>query len=451
MSRGPPIFVSCIALLIIGCGQKSQVDAFTDSNQAKYADFPDGFDYPAAEEIEKALHDQNRERLESHARQLWNGINTQREGQPWWRAWETAGTLYKPTCSSLKEKRGQLGGDRIPGPKYNVIAVIAEKYPDFDFGKVCDGPTHQNNGDILIVDVSYNPAAADWVRENSLNDSHVLDELRANDVKAINPFPAESIVTKHMYWPVKYGPVPTAVPVWVPPDKPDDPITYRGYETWDEVVAVSRSPKEDFATVAYLFGVTEIPNRTDKLTRGPIKKIAPTMPLEAFVHHQVSKEEYDALDARDKMLLDLSASWAYGGTFGPGDYLVSVAMHINTREIPGWTFQSIWWEPPTKQDGEAYQLVQSDGLREADGKVRDAFNPFIELAARHPILTDCRNCHIRAGWQIKKRTEDPQPSYKYPHNYGRLDWIPPDSEEFSNITMLDFQWSTKDRASIDPP
>lgn len=445
-------FVCCIGLLIMGCETESLVEVSdaSSSNQLSYdADFPDGYDYPATREIEEALDGRNRRRLEYHARQLWNGINTQRDGQPWWRAWDTAGTLYKPKCGSLKEKRGQLAGERIAGPKYHVTQVVADKYPGFDFGSVCDGPKHQNNGDILIVAVSYNPAAASWVRDNKLNDSRVLDELRAGDTHSIEPFPSEAIVTKHMYWPVKNGPIATAVPVWNPPDRPDKPITYRGFETWDEVVAVSQSPDEEFANVAYMFGVTDIPNRKDGETRGPIKKVARTMPLEAFVYHKVSKDEYDALSETDQMLLDLSASWAYGSTFEPGDYLVSVAMHINTREIPGWTLQSIWWEPPAKNDGEAYQLVESDGLRETDGKVRDAFNPFIELAARHPVRTDCRNCHIRAGWQIDGK--NPSPGYEYPSEYGRLDWVPPNAKEFSELTMLDFQWSTADRASTDPP
>jgi len=446
-----------IGLALAGCDAESQADSAADdakpgsTSSATYeADFPAGHDYPATQDLEKALEQKNRERLAEHARALWNGINKLRDGQPWWRAWETAGTLYEPKCESLKQKRGRLAGERVRGPAYHLTRVVKDKHPDFDFGEVCDGPTHQDNGDILIVDISYNPAAAAWIRERGLNDSRVLDKLRGAGKPSIEPFPAESIVTKHMYWPVKNSRVATALPVWKRPAKPDQPIVYMGYETWDDVVAVRPlPPTEDFAPVSYLFGVTDIPNRKDGKTSGPIKKIAPTVPIDALVHHQVAPEEYDALDIRDRVLLDLSASWAYGGTFEPGDYLVSVAMHINTREIPGWTLQSIWWEPPSGAEGEAYPLVVSDGLREDDGKVRDAFNPFIELAARHPVLTDCRNCHIRAGWPTRGGT--PSAGYEYPERYKRLDWIPPDAPEFKGLTMLDFQWSTADRASKNPP
>ena len=450
-----------LTLAVAGCGPDPTANPTTlsapqhktqtsTSAAASYdADFPAGYDYPATTELEDAIAREDRGRLEEHARSLWNGINQQRKGQPWWRAWETAGTLFEPKCSSLKQQRGRLEGERIKGPTYHLNEVVKYKHPTFDFNKICDGPVHQNNGDILIVDVSYNPAAAAWVREQRLNDSRVLDKLREGGESSILPFPAESIVTKHMYWPVKNGSVPTAIPVWARPENPDKPVTYRGYETWDNVVAVSPKPEAEFATVTYLYGVSDIPNRTDGKTEGPIVMLAPTLPIDAFIYHQVTEEEYSTLSENDRVLLDLSASWAYGGTFEPNDYLVSVAMHINTREIPAWTLQSIWWEPPSDTYKEPYRLVVSDGLREPDGSVRDAFNPFIELAARHPVLTDCRNCHIRAGWQVAGGT--PKPSYKYPENYGELDWIPPDAPEFKGITMLDFQWSTADRASENPP
>ena len=35
--------------------------------------------------------------------------------------------------------------------------------------------------------------------------------------------------------------------------------------------------------------------------------------------------------------------------------------------------------------------------------------------------------------------------------FETLDWIPPDAEEFEGMTTLDFQWSTANRATPNPP
>ena len=46
--------------------------------------------------------------------------------------------------------------------------------------------------------------------------------------------------------------------------------------------------------------------------------------------------------------LDQATIWAYGDDsngFEAGDFLVVAAMHVVTKEVDTWAFQSVWWSP----------------------------------------------------------------------------------------------------------
>ncbi|MBV5334102.1 hypothetical protein JZU57_02525, partial [bacterium] len=86
--------------------------------------------------------------------------------------------------------------------------------------------------------------------------------------------------------------------------------------------------------------------------------------LDEFYHHQVTPDDWNQFDEADKAILDAASHWAYGEDFKPGDYLVTVAMHVNTRELPTWTMQSVWWSP--NADKGAYSLNRPD-LPDATG------------------------------------------------------------------------------------
>lgn len=92
----------------------------------------------------------------------------------------------------------------------------------------------------------------------------------------------------------------------------------------------------------FLYGVFH-PNRA---MLGPtLYDGADVVGLDRFYSKTYAKSELDSLSACDRALLDASAYWTYNREFQAGDSLALVAMHIMTREQPGWTFQSAWWHP----------------------------------------------------------------------------------------------------------
>ncbi|NPC74076.1 hypothetical protein HPP05_30405 [Corallococcus exiguus] len=82
-----------------------------------------------------------------------------------------------------------------------------------------------------------------------------------------------------------------------------------------------------------------------------------------FYHQTFTARDIAALSEHDQALLDASALWSYGRLFAPGDSIVSIAMHI-------------------------FELVS------------------------HPVATNCRNCHQRAGWPRAHMGRTPFAAYK---------------------------------------
>ncbi|MFY0579998.1 hypothetical protein ACN28S_42270 [Cystobacter fuscus] len=249
---------------------------------------------------------------------------------------------------------------------------------------------------------------------------------------------------KHMYWPVP-GDACGALPVWDAPTPPK-PSSYMGYETWPRAVAVATSGCKAApgtkTQVSFLHGVLDEHGRPL-----PTKTFedAKVVPLSDFYHQTFDDQALAALSGNDRAILNASAFWAYGRAFQAGDSIVSIAMHILTKEMPTWTMQSFWWhdapdwgpyssdrpEIPSTQTPDTwrhYLMASEYGIPEAGDPTRlpVRFNPYIELVS-HPVATNCRNCHIRAAWPRKSMNIQPSAAYRSRPSRTTLDWSPTSS------------------------
>lgn len=336
--------------------------------------FPQGFDFPAnAEQLEQAVTIRDQKPLRRHGWFLWAGLNDLApNGLPVWRTWPTSTQAYAPPVGvaqaaitpqrSLIAARNANNPIVLPAPHYRVPKPIKDKY---GIDQLADGPVFQFNGDIMIVNVVYNSDAFEYLRSTGLFEGAALDRLKAEGVKEIPPFVPTSIVLKHMYWPVR-GDGLTALPVW-DPIPPIEPPVYYGYERWERLVAVDPSgqliPAGTEATVTYLYDVFE-PDKTTPL--GPVTKTGKVVPISAFYHQRFTQADLDALTPADRAILDAAAYWNYGRLFEVGDYIISIALHINTKELPYWTLQSLWWHD--QPDGAPMPpIVRTSRLRRRRG------------------------------------------------------------------------------------
>jgi hypothetical protein len=447
--------------------------------------FPSGFDYPASD-LQAAVNARNVTRLRRHGWNLWAGINTLgTDGRPIWWSWLTSTYGYAPppaptATGTVRMMPGhprtlnQINHDntpvQLPAPIYPTPNYVAKYYP-FTHQGIPDGVRFQSNGDILIAGVIYNQDAYNWLRNPANAPIYQASTLTAQlkkGQKLVSPFPSSSIVLKHMYWPIR-GDGPTALPVFNPAIAPAQP-TYYGYELWNEVVGLDPSgsvkPGQQ-TTVSYFYGIQTankkpLPTKTSKVT---------VASLQDFYFQKIDAAALAKMTCQDRALLDASALWLYNRPFHAGDYLVSVSMHIITKEIQSWSLQSFWWSPqpnagpyaadrpdipPSKAPGPWRHYLQTIeyGIANPGGTtLPTVYNPYIELAAAHPINTNCRNCHTRASWPRNGVLPPPQPSASYQlkniaQDPGLLAVIPDNSSIFNGLMRVDFQWALSDRAIV---
>ena len=480
--------------------------------------FPDGFDYPkSAEEVEGWVQERNGSRIREHGWYLWAGLNqTTPNDLPVWRSWYTSTQAFDidGTAQVCPQKDEQVesqtaplslnamnaanasteGEDPInlPHPYYPVPEQIRTN-PQYkrcyckSTGQLLDGPTFQNNGDIMVAGVIYDAAAFRTIRENKLYlAQHLTSQLPAkpgDPPNHIAQFPHTAMVLKPMMWPVQSTGY-TALPVWDNLSPAADDGKYIGYEIqqkWERAVAITPADIQagQTQTVTYLYGVKK--NDKTKQPLGPnTYENAPVASVKSFYHRKFSQDKLDAMDPCDRAILDASAYWAYNRAFEANDYLVTIAMHIITKEQPSWTFQSVWWsdkpdkgryashrpqishtQAPGPWDNylmtSTYGMAQKPkhqhtwppNLSKPNQKWPVAYNPYIELAAAHPIETNCMNCHSRAAWPSSTQSiEGRESNYQAtgPDAPDALDIFTDENSIFDGLLTLDAQWAVSDRA-----
>ena len=403
-----------------------------------------------------------------------------------------------------------VGAINNPAPIYSVNPAIInnpryrqclQQVPKTNYYNLKDGVHFQSNGDIMIAAVSYNKAALDNILGTNLYNAASLDAKlppsATSPSTSIPSFPSSSIVLKVMLWPVNGGGATwtavTALPIWdwdanKPGSSSDN--QYAGYEMqnfWRRAVAISSGPVTASAQkrVQFLYGVLD----SNGNPIGPnTYNDAQLVGLDRFYSKKYTDTDLAALSDCDRAILDASAYWTYQRAFQAGDSLALIAMHIITKEQSNWTFQSAWWHPDALACGPGvpsnrfcgdrpnsvpggvttyknymmtttYGTTQNIGNRNyyappgTKGSIWPvAYNPYIELAASHPITTNCMNCHHRAAWPPTTPGTKPDKGrfstylQTSPANPNALEVFQSNNAVFNGLTMLDSMWAISDRA-----
>ena len=430
------------------------------------------------EKLEQAVEKGHSDVIRNHAWNLWAGmmqpLTAEENSWPIWFSWQTTHQAFalesgepasrtqpprrvRPAAKEtpVPDAQGAFVPVSTPQPRYPVPTYVIESWPDAvtqasdGSYSVNDGAYFVNNGDIMIAVESLSQEAYEDIRNRGLYLKSTLEAaLQAGE--RIIELPREYVSTKHMYWPVAAEGL-TALPVWTE-NFPDFYSGYAGYELWNSVVAIdpSRSRDGEWVEVDYLYGLkthegNDIP---------PQRKRANVVSIDRFYHHRVTQADWNMFTDADKAIINAASLWLYDRPFGVGDYLVTVASHINTKEIDSWTLQSVWWSRTPDQGPYAanrpdlpeavgpwdhYLLTDAYAYEPAKGEkeLEKSVNPYIE-GVTHPIATSCRNCHVRAGIGAT--------GYQTNLCYGLLTPLTPDSACFDGALLTDFSWIIADRA-----
>lgn len=426
--------------------------------------------------LQKAVHDGDHAVVRAHGWRLWAGIMQPAKGLDWpvWFTWPNTkaafaipptSTLNATPAPSLSLLQRNIRNVNIPPselPVYPIPLEVMKSYPnatrDCGAGVICDGAHVLFNGDIMIPTESLSKEGFDWIRGQRLYEKSQLDALFAKHVHE-TAAPPRHIVTKHMFWPVKASGL-TAIPVWHD-DYGVKYSGYAGYEKWKTLAAIDPTGKKvgQTVTVSFLYGVKEPDGKTPWPT---VTGSAKVYGLDSFYHHKVTDADWKSFDEADKAIINAASYWAYNEPFNVGDYLVTVAMHVNTKEIPTWALQSVWWSdrpnegsyaenrptlPQAKGPWTHYLLTDAYGIPDKQSNEQPvAMNPYIELAI-HPVATNCNNCHARAGWPTKAKVPGgPSASYQNKDCPDLLATLTPETPCLKPLTLTDFQWIIPDRA-----
>lgn len=162
-----------------------------------------------------------------------------------------------------------------------------------------------------------------------------------------------------------------------------------------------------------------------------------------------------------------AASWnsvqGNGGTASAGDYGVLGAMHVNTKEIIDWTWQTFWWQPgqdtPNNFPGSKAGMTANvqgpwrnyascSAYNQTEGKTSTkmvvCFNPFLETSSGIPagLTSNCVSCH---GTATAAGSNNNLTTLSYPLNYGKPisfgEGAIPIDPRFAGYTRTDFSWA----------
>ncbi|MCO6149570.1 hypothetical protein [Flavobacterium sp. NRK1] len=452
--------LSFCSLTIVSC--KKDKDGESEKGDKEIAeikpqDFPsdlgiEGFNFPEdSTTIYTWLNKQDTVSITKHAWGIWAGL-TAKTGQMY-----GEDSLYVfETWLGVKEladlsAAGKKDGGCTPIKKERTQLNIPRQFIHAQFLKDKDSVKAELTSDVFET-VSYNPQAACHATKNLIFNQSELDKYKVKEgIGTIPGFPADAITTKPTYYagkPDENGLI--RVPVW--PGTPN-PAKVFGYKMWNTYVYAdtkNRQPKNKVL----------VPVTSKTPTKEEIEKA--TCNVSDFINYK--------LDNKAAVYLNLHED--KGSTnFKAGDIVLLVAMHVGTKEISNWTWQTYFWSSnqnaplfpsssfeaglmPAQVKGaakhyavsSAYAMVWPNqpinGGTNTNVKPIIAFNPYLEAGLtgvnlpnklnpsyKYGVQTNCMACHAVATAQgnISYTTDQ----------YISMD----DKTLFTNQVQLDFAWS----------
>jgi hypothetical protein len=207
-----------------------------------------------------------------------------------------------------------------------------------------------------------------------------------------------------------------------------------------------------------------------------------TYSVNDFIHYKLNDE--------DAYYFNKEFTENTGNQFNaqPGDYVILMAMHVGTREITNWTWQTFWWDskpnnPPLPSSKEiadarpselkgaarnyamaqAYYMINPDepyvGI-DVKGEPNYAYNPYLEagfgpsvfdknisqintadgkeIPTYSGVRTNCMSCH-RMATVDPATINDPKNNSKTP--YVGNSYVSRTNPIFKDQLLLDFSWS----------
>ncbi len=378
----------------------------------------------------------------------WSGLTSdsgevyQDKQLPIWETWVTSNDVFQSSSNNVTPHRHSLHDFSIPRQLIHAKGKSS-------FNEVSDPPEVQ-----LMSSEKFNSDAAVFImqpqpgpggKNYSYNTGKGLLELNNAwpsptpiEERGIKSFPLTAIETKSIFSIVKTTGL-TPIPLWQGPaasTQPEAPAS----STWTTCVLVDPHGQTNHVRPATPLEITKA-NKSDFLS------------CKNYLYGSIGMFYSFQLDANE------AATFRRGRKSGvdEGDYAVLVALHVNTHEVPFWTWQTFYWEPqgtdspnafPGSKAGQPKNLktpwnnyatctTYSQTTTPGGNVMNVCFNPYLEPGLPSGIESNCMSCHGVA--RVSSGDISSPEEYKKPIDFFK------DPQYFNtNSTNTEFSWAVAD-------
>lgn len=395
--------------------------------------------------------------IRNHAWDLWAGMTAPTvAGLPIWETWYSPDEVFQGASLPTAAQRTRPSRPFISPNQFHHQAKLAAP----------NAAPASSTAEQLVAFNKFNGLSAEFIRSphkrssDSLYHYYIytnkqsLENLDAGWPEATQPidrtildFPNtavdSAIDTKPVFLLIKAKGL-TAFPYWQGPAQSTDQ-RHPSPGTWKNCVLVDPTAQSRKAVRVKPVDLTKINDSVGLGCTNHVKKV----PLSMFYSFVLNAAEAKAFNK------------VQGGGAVAGDYAVLAAMHVTSKEIKNWTWQTYWWQgdedPPNDFPGSrkgmsskvkgpwrnyamctAYSMTVKN---QPQGAPVVCFNPYLETSSGIPdgINSNCMTCHGRATIDSNGN------SLNYPATYLPNGWTNfNDPTLFGKTTRTDFVWAIPD-------
>jgi hypothetical protein len=469
-------FVFVLALFGISCQKTPTTETATPVTQASPspaggitpADIPSGYGYPGDRAQIQAWADAWQiDQITQHTWDMWGGM-TANSGQsfngsplPFWETWCSTEDVFGGNCgAAYKSAR--------PGRPFRIASQLTH------VAKL-KGTANAQPDTTVVSFNKFNPSMAQYLQ---------AQHAGPGTAGPYNYTKVSSLIALNSAWPANTPTVDRKVEE--SPYKPSAGGTegYAGIETKPVIYLIKAS---GLTPMPLWLGPAQSSNQTNPTpptwktcvlldpanTGGPDTAPVPATPAQiaqkVTMPYQCTNFLYAPLSTIYNFKMDAADAAAWnnlqpnGGTAAAGDYGVLGAMHVNSKEIIDWTWQTFWWQPgqdtpnnfPGSKQGMTANVkgawrnyASCTAYSQTQGKTSTkmvvCFNPFLETSSGIPagITSNCVSCHgtaTAAGSGNQISTLNYPPNYNKPISFG--EGSVPIDPMFAGFTRTDFSWA----------
>ena len=318
--------------------------------------------------------------------------------------------------------------------------------------------------------VKYDPSAASHIVSQGLLSVQTLNSFLANGANAIPPFERTSVSLKPAFQVLSQGSLKNGryypLPAW--PGPPPDAVPFPSSK-WNSIAWIDIQGGGG--------GTGAVDTTAGANPDGSTRTDATTYPVSSLINYQLNAAEAAAWNSNPPGIGNPNAA--------AGDYVVLLGMHVTSKEITRWTWQTFWWTPspnvalaPSSSEivaarpaqltaaprnyamAVAYSMKSPAQPFVGGSNVGDsvyAFNPWLEagfgpndLPSSKPgiyqgkpvpnnvgVQTNCMSCHATATYSTAGSTGQ---------FYTGDQYISLEDPRFPGLLTVDFLWSLPDNA-----